>query len=189
MRHRLLLACLIAPLAAASATAAQTPTTAVNSPSAAPRPVATAELHDAAGTDFGTVTAWRGPLGLLLRIEGKNWPEGWHSVHLHAVGKCEGPGFTSAGGHLNHTEARPHGLLNQNGGPDLGDLQNVWAAGDGTVKAEVYLSGAGLVPPGVDQLGGDGLTFMVHANADDHVSQPIGGAGARIACGVFERAD
>ncbi|PZN98004.1 MAG: superoxide dismutase family protein, partial [Alphaproteobacteria bacterium] len=35
----------------------------------------------------------------------------------------------------------------------------------------------------------DGLSFLVHANLDDHVSQPIGGAGARIACGVFQPAN
>ncbi len=34
-----------------------------------------------------------------------------------------------------------------------------------------------------------GLSFLVHANRDDHVSQPIGGAGDRIACGVFTAAD
>ena len=37
-----------------------------------------------------------------------------------------------------------------------------------------------------DLLDGDGLSFLVHANRDDHVSQPIGGAGDRIACGVFQ---
>lgn len=187
MRRRLLLACLAAPLAVAGAASAQTPVAV--EPASGPKPIATAALHDAAGVEFGTVTAWRGPLGILMRVEGKNWPAGWHSVHLHAVGKCEGPGFTSAGAHLNHAEARPHGLLNPDGGPDLGDLQNIWAAADGTAKAEVYLAGAGLDAGGVDQLEGDGLAFMVHANADDHVSQPIGGAGARIACGVFERTE
>lgn len=159
---------------------------------AAPSPVvATAELKTASGASAGVVTMRRGPLGLLLTVEGQGWPEGWHGVHLHAVGTCEGPGFTSAGGHVNHAEnKRPHGLLNTDGGPDLGDLQNIWAHADGTARAEVYLSGAGLVDgPGHDLLDGDGLSFLVHANRDDHVSQPIGGAGDRIACGVFQAAD
>lgn len=182
MRRRLLLASLLAPVTLASQALAQTPAAVESTPG----PIATAALRDASGADYGTVTAWRGPLGVLMRVEGKNWPVGWHGVHLHAVGKCEGPGFTTAGGHLNHPDARPHGLLNAQGGPDLGDLQNIWAAEDGTAKAEVYLAGAGLGMAGVDQLDGDGLAFLVHANADDHVSQPIGGAGSRIACGVFE---
>ena len=70
----------------------------------------------------------------------------------------------------------------------MGDLQNVWAAEDGKAMAEVYLAGAGLGMGGVELMDADGLAFMVHASADDHVSQPIGGAGPRIACGVFEPA-
>jgi Cu-Zn family superoxide dismutase len=165
--------------------------TAAPPPAAAPTPTVTASLVNAAGEEAGTVTGYRGPLGMLFVVDGKGWPEGWHGVHLHAVGTCEGPGFTSAGGHVNHADPqkRPHGLLNTNGGPDLGDLQNVYAAADGSVHAEVYLSGAGLVDgPGHDLLDADGLSFLVHANRDDHVSQPIGGAGDRIACGVFEPA-
>ncbi|MBC7985550.1 MAG: superoxide dismutase family protein, partial [Sphingomonadaceae bacterium] len=63
---------------------------------------------------------------------------------------------------------------------------NIHASADGSVKAEVYLSGAGLIGPGVDQMDADGLSFLVHTNRDDHVSQPIGGAGDRIACGVIK---
>ncbi len=33
-----------------------------------PAPVAVAQLRTADGTDAGTVTAWRGPLGLLFRV-------------------------------------------------------------------------------------------------------------------------
>ena len=150
-------------------------------------PVATASLKTASGDDAGSVTAYRGPLGLLLRVEGKRWPAGWHGVHLHTVGSCEAPAFTSAGAHVNHPEtARPHGLLNANGGPDLGDLQNIHAGADGSAHAEVYLAGGSLDMRGRDLLDADGLSFVVHAQADDHVSQPIGGAGDRIACGVFQ---
>jgi Cu-Zn family superoxide dismutase len=95
-------------------------------PAPAPRPVVVAALKTADGADAGTVTGYEGPMGMIFRVAGKGWPAGWHAVHLHAVGTCEAPGFTSAGGHVNHAEgARPHGLLNENGGPDLGDLQNV----------------------------------------------------------------
>jgi len=179
-------------LAATSLIFAGVATAQTASPAPAPAPIATATaaLKTAEGGDAGTVTAYRGPLGMLFKVEGKAWPQGWHGVHLHAVGTCEGPGFTSAGAHVNHpTQARPHGLLNSNGGPDLGDLQNVYAAADGSAHAEVYLSGAGLIGAGHDLMDADGLSFLVHANRDDHVSQPIGGAGARIACGVFEPAD
>ena len=175
----------------AGAALAQTAPAAAPTPAPAPAPVAvgTAALKTADGSDAGTVTMYKGPLGLLMRVEGKSWPAGWHGVHLHAVGTCEGPAFTSAGGHVNHADTpRPHGLLNANGGPDLGDLQNVYAAADGSAHADVYLAGSGLDMRGKDLMDTDGLSFLVHASPDDYVSQPIGGAGARIACGVFQAA-
>ena len=33
-----------------------------------------------------------------------------------------------------------------------------------------------------------GTSLIVHADPDDYVSQPAGNAGARIACGVIEKA-
>jgi Cu-Zn family superoxide dismutase len=187
MRQRLLAAVIAAPLLMGAAGAvAQTATPA---PAAPPRAVVTAALKTADGADAGTVTGFEGPMGMIFRVEGKGWPAGWHAVHLHAVGTCEAPGFTSAGGHVNHAEgARPHGLLNKDGGPDLGDLQNVYAAADGTANADVYLAWAGLDAHEEAYIDGDGLSFVVHANPDDYVSQPIGGAGPRIACGVFQPA-
>lgn len=150
---------------------------------ASPQPAATAELRLSNGSPAGRVTFQRGPRGLLLRVEAEGLPPGWHGAHLHAVGTCEGPGFQSAGGHVNHPESpAPHGLLNWNGGPDGGDLQNLYAHADGLARAELYLAGA--TPLG----GPNGLSFVIHENPDDHVSQPIGGAGGRIACAVLEPA-
>lgn len=149
-------------------------------------PPVTAQLRGPDGAELGQVTMRRGPLGLLFTVEGQGWPQGWHGAHLHAVGSCEGPAFESAGAHVNHPgQARPHGLLNWDGGPDHGDLQNIYAHVDGTARAEVYLSGAGLNPGVGDMADADGLAFVVHANPDDHTSQPIGGAGGRIACAVL----
>jgi len=184
-------------LGAVSATAqtaapapAQTPAAApAPAPAAPPKAMATAALKTAEGADAGLVTAYQGPKGLILRVTGQGWPAGWHGVHLHAVGSCEAPAFTSAGGHVNHAEgARPHGLLNKDGGPDLGDLQNIFANADGSANADVYLAWEGLDARPGDYIDANGLSFVVHASPDDYVSQPIGGAGARIACGVFQPA-
>lgn len=171
-------------LLSAGAALAQTAAPAPAPPPAPPPPiVAVATLWSPERVNLGVVAAYQGPSGVLFSVEGEDWPEGWHGVHLHAVGACEGPGFTSAGAHENHADPDKlaHGLLNADGGPDLGDLQNVHADADGKVRAEVYAPTTELT-----LLGGDGTSFLVHANRDDHVSQPIGGAGARIACGVFE---
>jgi Cu-Zn family superoxide dismutase len=174
-------------LGAGAALAQTTAPAAAPVPAPPPKAAVVASLKTADGADAGTVTGYEGPKGMIFRVVGKGWPAGWHAVHLHAVGSCEAPGFTSAGGHVNHAEgARPHGLLNANGGPDLGDLQNVFAAADGAANADVYLAWEGLDAHESDYVDQNGLSFVVHANADDYVSQPIGGAGARIACGVFE---
>lgn len=191
MRQRLLAALVAAPvlMGAAGALAQAAAPAPTPPPAPAPQAVVTAALKTADGGDAGTVTGFEGPMGMIFRVEGKGWPTGWHGVHLHAVGSCEAPGFTSAGAHVNHTEgARPHGLLNKDGGPDLGDLPNVFAAADGTANADVYLAWEGLDAHEDDYVDGNGLSFVVHANPDDYVSQPIGGAGARIACGVFQPA-
>jgi len=39
----------------------------------------------------------------------------------------------------------------------------------------------------VDLIDGDGTAILVHSGEDDHLSQPIGGAGARVACGAIEK--
>ena len=179
MRSPLIALGFSAVVSASCATAAQEP------PSGLPDAPISAEIRLSDGSPAGRVSMYRGPYGLLFRIEGENWPQGWHGAHLHAVGTCEGPGFQSAGGHVNHPEnQRPHGLLNFQGGPDHGDLQNVYAHSDGVARAEVYLSGAGL-GGNFDMADGDGLALVVHANPDDHTTQPIGGAGGRIACAVL----
>lgn len=148
----------------------------------APTDPVDAVLVAADGSSAGHVILRHGPRGLLITVEGENWPEGWHGVHVHAVGRCDPPTFESADGHLNETaEPTPHGLLNFDGGPDYGDLQNVYATAAGTARAEVYLPTAQASGHGIE----GGLSLIVHANRDDHVSQPIGGAGDRIACAVL----
>jgi Cu-Zn family superoxide dismutase len=138
------------------------------------------------GATIGTVTATDGPKGgVLLYIEATQLPPGFHGLHLHAVGTCTGPEFTSAGAHVG-APAEKHGLLNPEG-HDHGDLPNLWVAGDGTAKAEIY-TGFVAVKAGADSLlDADGSALVIHRDRDDHVTQPIGGAGPRIGCAVLKR--
>ena len=92
-------------------------------------------------------------------------------------GTGRGPDFTSAGAHVHGTAAAVHGLLNAKAN-DLGDLPNVHAGQDGTVSAEVF--SALVTLKGLQDA--DGSAVVIHANPDDHVAQPIGGAGPRVAC-------
>ncbi len=146
----------------------------------------TVALKNVQGADAGAAVLTQGATGLLIRIEATGLTPGWHGVHLHATGQCAAP-FTSAGAHINHTEPRtPHGLLNA-GGPDDGDLPNIHADADGRVMAEVFTPLARIVAegPGQNLRDADGSALVIHANADDHAGQPIGGAGDRVACGVI----
>jgi Cu-Zn family superoxide dismutase len=137
------------------------------------------------GDSIGKVLLRGGPSGSVLRITiaAGGLAPGWHGIHLHTVGDCSDHGqFQHSKGHVNHG-AKKHGLLNPEG-PDDGDLANVFANADGSVNAEVSspspLAGAqGL-------LDADGSALVIHANEDDHSSQPIGNAGARIACAVVK---
>jgi Cu-Zn family superoxide dismutase len=77
---------------------------------------------------------------------------------------------------------KPHGLLNVDGGPDFGDLPNLYVAADGTAHAEAFTQ----LTRFADLTDADGSAIVIHANPDDHRTQPIGGAGARVGCGVIK---
>lgn len=148
---------------------------------------ATAVIKTGDGKDAGVVTATEAPHGVLLKLELKSLTPGWHAIHFHEKGDCGAPDFKSAGAHVHTTAQVTHGLLNP-AANDSGDLPNVFAGSDGAATAEVYstlvsLKGAGGRPALLD---GDGSSIVVHASPDDHNTQPIGGAGARAACGVIK---
>ncbi len=145
-----------------------------------------ATLINGSGLRIGRAVLTQGPTGLLIRIEADGLTPGWHGVHIHATGQCDAP-FTSAGAHVNHGDPlAPHGLLNP-GGPDDGDLPNIYADAAGQVRAEVFTTRARIAADGPGQWlwDADGSALVIHANADDHTSQPIGGGGDRVACGVM----
>lgn len=132
---------------------------------------------------MGTATIVAGPRGratLLVSVAGL--APGTHGIHLHAVGKCEGPDFTSAGGHLNPA-GKQHGLHNP-AGSHLGDLPNLTVGEDGTATLShgLGMSGQALL---ADLFDADGTALVIHAGPDDQVTDPSGNSGGRISCGVF----
>jgi len=145
-----------------------------------------AVLINASGANIGRVDLRQGPTGLLMKIEASGLTPGWHGIHIHATGECAAP-FTSSGAHINHGEPKaPHGLLNA-AGPDDGALPNVWAGADGKVNAELFTTRARISSEGPGQWlwDADGSAIIIHANTDDHSTQPIGGAGDRVACAAL----
>ena len=144
--------------------------------------VATASLSRADGAVVGTAVVRAARGGTLLQVSASGLTPGMHGIHLHAVGKCEGPAFASAGGHLNPT-GRQHGTLNP-AGSHLGDLPNLEARSDGTATLEVRAAHA----PAVVRSGlfdADGTAIVIHAGPDDYRTDPSGNSGGRVACGVL----
>ena len=144
-------------------------------------------MINSSGQQIGAVRAWQTAGGVTFRIDATGLPHGVHGIHVHAVGRCDTPGFDSAGSHWNPA-ARKHGINNPTG-PHAGDLPNVVVAANGVLGETVTLSGANLTaPPGAPGalLDADGAALVIHASADDNVTDPSGNSGARIACAVIQ---
>jgi Cu-Zn family superoxide dismutase len=140
-------------------------------------------LIDAAGRTVGTVVAWDSAGGIGLRINASGLPHGIHGIHVHETGICHGPDFKSAGSHWNPV-GRKHGLSNS-AGPHGGDLPNVTVAANGVLRAVLTIPNASLMPGG-PLLDRDGAALVIHAGADDNMTDPSGNSGARIACAVLQ---
>ncbi len=114
---------------------------------------------------------------------------GAHGLHLHAVGKCEAPGFTSAGGHF---DPGPNGV----GDPDtnhpfhMGDLPNLVANAAGRATLKTLTSRVTLGDGPLSLFDADGSAIIIHANPDQGVtgeSKSGLSGGPRVACGVISR--
>ena len=140
---------------------------------------AVALLRSGSGVDLGRATATEVAGGIRFTVDARALPPGTHGAHVHTVGRCDVPDFTSAGPHWNPTGAK-HGALNPMG-PHQGDLPNLIVGADGRGTIGVVIPGASMA----GLLDADGAALVIHASADDLSTDPSGNSGARIACGVF----
>ena len=144
---------------------------------------ATAIMSGPDGEDMGTVALTQGPNGVLVSADVTGLSPGGHGFHVHEVGSCS-PDFGAAGDHANFS-AEGHGFMDP-GGFHAGDLPNIFAAADGTARADVFTAkltlGAGADHSIFD---GDGSAIIIHAKPDSYGESPE--AGDRVACGVIER--
>jgi Cu-Zn family superoxide dismutase len=162
----------MAALAAAALAGCQT------TPDEPPR--ATASLKPTKGNKtFGEVTFEQmgSKVRVTVQIIGLK-PNQEHGFHVHEVGDCSSGDGMSAKGHFN-PHGKPHGA-----GADrhAGDLPNLKANKQGRATAAFDVDIL-TVTPGPASVVGRGL--IVHADPDDYKSQPVGNAGARLACAVI----
>jgi superoxide dismutase, Cu-Zn family len=174
MRNVLLIVCAL-PVAAC-VPAADAPQTATGASAA--RPVAMAILRDTAGAEVGQAQVFENADSLRITLTATGLGAGEHGLHIHAVGKCEAPGFTSAGPHWNPT-TKQHGRDNPMGAHH-GDLPNIVIGADGRGSVDAPLPGTR-----AEMLDADGAAIIIHAGPDDYKTDPTGNSGGRIACGVF----
>jgi Cu-Zn family superoxide dismutase len=130
-----------------------------------------------------------GMTAVEITVNATGLKPGAHGLHLHAVGKCEAPGFTSAGGHF---DPGPSG----NTDPDanhpfhMGDLPNLYADAKGVASFKAVTNRVTLSEGPLSIFDADGTAIIVHANPDQgKTGEPKSGlsGGPRVACGVITK--
>jgi Cu-Zn family superoxide dismutase len=154
-------------------------------PAPAAAQTAHADIVNSQGAVIGHAKLSTVSNGVKVSVTVSQLAPGEHGIHIHNVGKCDGPAFTTAGGHFNPTGAH-HGMHNaQEPHPHLGDLPNLVVSEKGTGKLTFTAVGV-TISEGPNSLFHEGGTSLViHAKADDLTNDPSGNSGDRIACGVI----
>ncbi|MGF1628023.1 MAG: superoxide dismutase family protein [Kiloniellaceae bacterium] len=148
---------------------------------AAPGDSASAAMMNTDGAPVGTVELTETANGTAVLARLTNLPEGPHAFHVHETGVCEPP-FASAGGHYN-PDGASHGF-HAEGGPHAGDLPNIYVPASGELTVEFFSTRLEISDSLFDD---DGAAVVIHAGPDDHMTDPAGDAGPRIACGVLQK--
>jgi len=138
------------------------------------------------GAEVGTVTFSDAKGGVSIKLDLHGLPPGEHGFHVHEKPSCD-PATAAdgkvtpaggAGAHLDPAKTAMH--MGPAGEGHLGDLPKVTVAADGAAKATLKAPRIKTVA----ELRGHAL--MLHAGGDNYSDQPapLGGGGARLACGV-----
>ncbi|MEG9545888.1 superoxide dismutase [Cu-Zn] SodC [Mannheimia bovis] len=138
--------------------------------------------------DIGTVEITESKYGLVFTPNLKDLTEGLHGFHIHENPSCDAKekdgkltAGLAAGGHWNPHKAPHHGFP-WSDDAHLGDLPALTVLHDGTATNPV------LAPrlKTLDEI--KGRSLMIHAGGDNHSDHPapLGGGGARMACGVIK---
>ena len=125
---------------------------------------------------FGTVDFKDTPYGLLITPKLSNLPAGIHGFHLHQHANCGDKGM-GAGGHYDPKNTNSH--QGPYGAGHLGDLPVLVVDAKGQANIPV-------LAPRLKTKNLKGLALMVHTGGDNYTdTPPLGGGGARIACGAI----
>jgi Cu-Zn family superoxide dismutase len=145
-------------------------------------------VHDQGiGKSIGTITISEGPEGLVFTPKLTDLAPGLHGFHVHENPDCA-PGMKddksvpalAAGGHYDPAGTGKH--EGHAGMGHLGDLPALTVEADGTASTAV-------TAPRLKMSDVWGRSIMIHAGGDNYSDQPapLGGGGARIACGAVDQ--
>jgi Cu-Zn family superoxide dismutase len=144
---------------------------------------ASADVREPGGRIVARASAEQAGDSVRVRVEAAGLAPGAYGAHVHMTGRCDAPGFTTAGGHWNPT-GQQHGKDNPQG-MHKGDLPNLLVGANGQGSFEYTIPGAMLTGGMNPVLDADGAAVVIHASADDYRTDPSGNSGARVACGVL----
>ena len=142
------------------------------------------------GKEIGTIELSETRAGVLFRLNISGLTEdGEHAFHIHEKGDCSPRStFKNAGGHYN-PKSTSHGMKHPEG-HHAGDMPNLKPDSKGSIQTQILNRQVTLEAQGANKrdtvFDDDGSSIVIHAGADDHMSQPSGAAGKRIACGVIQ---
>jgi superoxide dismutase, Cu-Zn family len=138
------------------------------------------------GEAIGTLTLEDSPQGLKVTPNLKGLPPGPHGFHIHANPSCA-PGDQNgqrvaglgAGGHFDPANTGKH--LGPAGDGHKGDMPVLVVDPAGAANQPAFA-------PHLKRADASGHAIVIHAGGDNYSDQPapLGGGGARIACGIVK---
>ena len=150
-----------------------------------------ADVVASGGETIGTVTMVQGPGGVLVQVQAEKLAPGGHAFIIHEVGMCT-PDFAAAGDHFDPDESG-HGFIHPSWkdgeplGAHGGDLPNIYAAKDGTVRADFFTNGISLDTDSARSIFDVNGSAVIIYEKPDAYEEEESEAGERIACGVIYR--
>lgn len=136
------------------------------------------------GATVGQVTISESPYGLVFTPALSGLTPGMHGFHVHQNPDCQPrekdgkmvPAL-AAGGHYDPEKTNRHGTPWGDG--HLGDLPPLFVDASGNAVQPV-------LAPRLKIADMKGRSLMIHVGGDNHADHPVplGGGGARMACGV-----
>lgn len=137
------------------------------------------------GEKIGTLTLEDSQQGLVITPQLQGLAPGAHGFHIHEYPSCEAKekdnqwqAALGAGGHFDPTHSEKH--LGPKGSGHLGDLPLLMVNEQGLANSVLIASRLTLNAI-------QNRAVVIHAGGDNYLDEPkpLGGGGARVACGVI----